>query len=247
MKNEVTIKPGCKVSVVGDSISTYEGYNPEDYLVYYTGSQLKRYGMTDVRDTWWMRVIDALGGELCVNNSYSGSTVSGDAFPSSCCEERCSSLGRSALADGEDVARSADTVPTDGTSPDLILIYMGTNDREFIVDIGFDTPDDLESFYGSYRTMLRRMKKHYPDAVIACGTLPLGKCEGCRTVGYNITWQNPDYNNAIRRAAEEEGCVLCDLESVGERYESPDFAHPTREGHATLADLWLRFLLPLTR
>ena len=236
MHSNPTIKLGCKVSIMGDSISTYEGYIPIGYLGYYAGSQLKKYGLTNVHDTWWMRVIDALGGELCENNSYSGSTVSGMYFPAACCEERCALLGRNASAE-----ESADAMST----PDLILIYMGTNDRGFLVDIGFDTPDDVESFYGSYRTMLRRIKKNYPQAVIACATLPLGKLEGCKTVGCNITWQNPDYNNAIRKAVNEEACLLCDLESTGERYESPDFAHPTQCGHATLADLWLRFLLPL--
>ncbi len=173
MNDEIIIRSGCKVSVVGDSISTYDGYIPEGYLGYYAGCQIKDYGLTDVHDTWWMRIIDALGGELCVNNSYSGSEVSGANFPSSSCEERCSSLGRSSLT--ADDARHVAEVSQQDILLDLILIHMGTNDRLYGLPVGLDSPDDSERFYGSYRMMLRRIKGHYPKAIIACATLPLAK------------------------------------------------------------------------
>ncbi len=66
-----------KISILGDSISTYVGYNPYGYHVYYRDDRLYDNDITSVNDTWWKQVIDAIGGELCINNSYSGSCVAG--------------------------------------------------------------------------------------------------------------------------------------------------------------------------
>lgn len=78
MENE----PKYKISIVGDSISTYEGFNPYGYPVYYKDDRAYDNEISSVDDTWWKQVIDAVDGELCVNNSFSGSLVAG-AFESS--------------------------------------------------------------------------------------------------------------------------------------------------------------------
>ena len=82
-------KANYKISIMGDSISTYEGYNPPHYHVYYTLQMAKANGLQSVKDTWWQQVIDGLGGELCVNNSYSGSVVAGMGVKPACSEQRC--------------------------------------------------------------------------------------------------------------------------------------------------------------
>ena len=76
------------VSILGDSISTYSGYNPKEYAVYYDEEMQKRNGLNSVYDTWWAKVNQSLCAYLCVNNSYSGSEVSGQKFPAGCCRER---------------------------------------------------------------------------------------------------------------------------------------------------------------
>ena len=50
-----------------------------------------------MEDTWWDKVIGFFGGELLVNNSWSGSRVtklpsSTTLFPSGCSDERTSAL-----------------------------------------------------------------------------------------------------------------------------------------------------------
>ena len=50
------------------------------------------------------------------------------------------------------------------------------------------------------------------------------------------------YNDTIRLAVKEEGCLLADLAMSGERYETLDYCHPTKEGHRTIAKLWLNCL-----
>ena len=49
----------------------------------------------NMNDTWWGKVIDFFGGELLVNNSWSGSRVRSrrkNSFPSGCSDERTSYL-----------------------------------------------------------------------------------------------------------------------------------------------------------
>ena len=105
------------VSIVGDSISTYEGYNPKGYSVFYDEYMQKQNGLKSVYDTWWAKVNQALHAYLCVNNSYSGSKVSGKSFPSGWSDERLLNLN------------------TEKYSPDIILVYLGTNDYGYGVKI----------------------------------------------------------------------------------------------------------------
>lgn len=64
-----------KFSILGDSISTLEGYNPHGYRVFHEGQTCQRTGVSRIENTWWGKVIHALDGELLVNNSWSGSRV----------------------------------------------------------------------------------------------------------------------------------------------------------------------------
>ena len=47
-------------SIFGDSISTFEGSNPDDYNVFYNSEMKIRTGIVREVDTWWGRVIDFL-------------------------------------------------------------------------------------------------------------------------------------------------------------------------------------------
>ena len=59
----------AKICLIGDSISTYQGYVPEGFLYYYP------HGAIDsVEKTYWWMVNNQLGSEI-QNLSYSGSTV----------------------------------------------------------------------------------------------------------------------------------------------------------------------------
>lgn len=210
-----------KISLLGDSISTYPGYQPDRY-VYYRGERLSDNGLESEKDTWWMQVVEALGGELCVNNSVSGSTVAGAFFPSACSDERCSALGTK-------------------EAPDVILIYMGTNDRGLAVPLGTEEPKNPNGFYGAYRFMLQKINKNYPAAKIVCATLPMGCLRGQPMPEFDrVMRKGMRYSDAIAKAAAEEGCILADIAAFGKRYETLDFCHPTREGHKTLAELWLQ-------
>ena len=218
------IKSTCKISIVGDSISTYIGFNPYNYPVYYKDDRAYENGIESVEDTWWQQVINDVGGELCINNSYSGSLVSGEFESSACSAERCSTLH-------SDI------------KPDVILIYIGTNDRGFEIDVGVESPHDTKKFYGAYRAMLRQLKANYPSSKIICATLLMGKLKDTVNLAYDRFMREDDrYNEAIRLAVKEEGCQLADIARSGERYETLDYCHPTKCGHKLIAKLWFEAL-----
>lgn len=109
---------GKQFSVLGDSISTLEGYNPHGYNVFFTGENCQKSDVSDVDDTWWGHVISFCGGELLVNNSLSGSRVTklpgrDSLFPSGCSDERTNRLhiGNSVIdAEGQYLSRKGKEV-----------------------------------------------------------------------------------------------------------------------------------------
>lgn len=216
------------ISIVGDSISTFENANPPGYAVYYDPLNQVRLGINNQDDTWWGRVIKESGVHLCINNSYSGSRVTRDFFPNSCSVERTASLH------------------DDNIKPDLILIYMGCNDFYYceLVNHRPDSYDKTKFFHYCYQLMLKRIKANYPDAKIVCGTLMKSFEVGSdwkfseNRDGTNIE----EYNDAIRKAVKEEGVYLADLASFSATYETKDRAHPTFSGHALMAELWMKCL-----
>ena len=54
-------------SILGDSISTLAGYNPQGYEVFYKWDKMLQAGIFEAKDTWWGKVIDELGGKLLIN------------------------------------------------------------------------------------------------------------------------------------------------------------------------------------
>ena len=96
-------------SVLGDSISTLQGWVPEGWRVHYEG-EVRIAGVEHPRDTWWGRVIFELGGRLVANSSFSGSMVDGFGFPAGISDERI------------------DALAAEGVLPDVVLVYSGIND-----------------------------------------------------------------------------------------------------------------------
>ena len=85
-----------RISILGDSISTFAGYTPKDSVFYDSYVQWET-GVKTVEDTWWMQVIRAFDAELGINNSVAGSMVSGNLSTSAMAEERIQALGENGL------------------------------------------------------------------------------------------------------------------------------------------------------
>lgn len=217
-------------SVVGDSISTLEGYIPEGYALYYDENNRRAAGVHSPADTWWGQVIDHFGGRLLVNNSWSGSTVSYHAefTPGSFAQldSRMSLLGR------------------DGIAPDVVMIYMGVNDWASGTAIfpGEGVTEE-ESFDGSYRIMLRKIKKYCPDAEIWCITPAVSTMRGDPSFEFPYFLGGrhlSEYVDTIKRVAREENCAVLDINDNDEIVEAIDGIHPDSEGMKTMSRAIIR-------
>ena len=218
-------------SIIGDSISTLSGFNPENYAVFFSLSACFIANITGPEDTWWWQVINHFGGELLVNNSFSGSQAAqlkgrNVLFPSACAEERTGGLH------------------SDDRKPDIIIIYIGTNDwGRGVCPYADKTENPLESFEGGYGKMLADVKKNYPEAEIYVCTLPKAykrtKPDFCVSDIINC-YSIAEYNGIIRKKAVEFSCRLLDLASYGVPYDSIDGGHPSNIGMKTLSELMIK-------
>ena len=230
----------CIISILGDSISTFAGYIPVA-----DGKNLahrKRYPqdnlLTDVNETWWMRIINEQEARLGINDSWAGSTV-GNVFD-----------GKSGDM-GEDAAMASMTrISNLGSNgaPDLILFYGGTNDigRKLypIGELSCDEMDAMideadlkrtkwDSLSAAYISALVRMKKLYPNAEILA-ILP----------GFVVSAYSPEtldnVNRQLIRICERLGVKYADLRSDGitpsnAKNYLPDKLHPNSEGMKLIA------------
>ena len=139
------------VSVLGDSYSTFEGYlTPSTNEVwYYLKHAANQTDVESVTQTWWHQLIRKNGWRLCVNNSYSGSTICNTGY------------------DGNDYSGRSFTTRMDNLGcPDIIFIFGATNDSWCGAPIGdyqYDgiRPDQLWQFRPALAYLLAWMKDRY--------------------------------------------------------------------------------------
>lgn len=224
---------GKQFSILGDSISTLIGYNPRGYNVFFNEENSQKANINDMNDTWWGKLIKFYGGELLVNNSWSGSRVtklpqSSNLFPSGCSMERTNGLH------------------IDDVKPDVIIVYLGFNDWANGVTVqseqGHLKPLN-EYFDFAYISMIQNLKKNYPDAEIWCCTLNTTFMSNNPSFKFPYSYGNThieDYNNLIAMVAREHNCKLLDLYKYRLSNDTIDGSHPNEKGMSTLAALMIR-------
>lgn len=200
-----------KVSILGDSISTFDGWIPEGYACYFPMSG----DVTEVEQTWWQIALQNTGMELCVNGSSSGSTCVGDSTSADDCRYGCGDY------------RIGDLIGANGCFPDVIIVYMGTNDFMKAVPLGDNdgtqTVEEgvIENFSDAYCLMLDKLIASYPNAEIYCCNLPAMGVWGPESGPVFVPFVNSleltpaDYGKQIAIIAEAKGCQLIDLQNCG--------------------------------
>ncbi|WP_080801388.1 SGNH/GDSL hydrolase family protein [Arabiibacter massiliensis] len=233
-----------RISILGDSISTFQGCNPEGFRVFYEGERRAATGVKLPTDTWWAQVLAALGAKPLRVGAFSGSMVEGAGFPAGNSQQRVEALAK------------------DGVAPDGVLVFIGINDYGWggaeaqaagrgnalpeCLDVesvpertaGLAPADAAERFGAAYSQMLARIREAYPQAEVWCCTLCPGRVAGSErsTFAYNLRGVHFDsYNDAIREAARANGCKVTDIRALGRDYEALDGTHPTARGMRQLA------------
>lgn len=162
---------GLYVSMLGDSISTFAGYIPPENVTYYSGSN---YGVTNVKQMWWYKAINIIGGKPLIMDNWSGSCVASDvrtptqsnSYLAMSDESRCQRLHAyvQGTSSDYDLVVTADNISDIRTSPfldaytpqvgdyvkrinpDIILCTGGGNDYSYNCQLGtWDGHSDLDS------------------------------------------------------------------------------------------------------
>ena len=119
---------GLYVSLLGDSISSLQGYVPAGNQTYYgpsKGSEYQR-SIYEPEQMWWYQIISTLGGTPLIIDAWSGSSVTqggGDTGTVAMCDvSRCQNLHawvQTTVDDPEAVEVTADNIGSMRTSPFL--------------------------------------------------------------------------------------------------------------------------------
>ena len=195
---------GKTFSVLGDSISSFQGYVPEGYAYHYPAGSVQAVG-----DMWWGKLAAETGMTLDVNNSYSGSPL-------------CETGSLTERPRGASAERMANL----GTSPDYIIVFMGTNDfnQEAAVGtykIGDTFPDNINNFRNALAVAMNGIQANYPNAKLLVCNVP--ECYPARladTATASPFWTNSttgtiaNLNNAIDEICKEFGAEVVDLRRI---------------------------------
>ena len=140
-----------KVSVLGDSYSTFVGIIPSNYSSFYPND---RNDVTKIEQTWWSLYVKVKGYALEKNDSWGGTTICGTGYGGmnssySNFISRVDSLG----------------------NPDIIFVFGGTNDAWANSPMGEYqysdwTKDDCKYFRPALACLIDMLQKRYAQAEI---------------------------------------------------------------------------------
>lgn len=230
---------GMKLSILGDSISTFSGYIPTGYTNYYP-----RWGLSDVNQTWWKMLMNETGLELLVNASSGGTSVCGNSSSTTDAAAGCSTKRVNDLSDGSE-------------NPDIVICFIGINDfsHRYTESINWtykplgdyigvtSIPEDstnVDEFGKAYGLMLYKiMSKYKSSKVYACSILETTHVQKEASAGFPANngggFTVSQYNARIKTLCENLGANFIDLHSCGINYWNlSDFTgdglHPNPSG-----------------
>ena len=221
---------GKKLSVMGDSISTFNGKIPSGNAYQYPNGDV-----TTFNDTWVGQLLTETGMSLEKLESFAGSRVTTTG----------------SLADGSHFVD--DKRLNNLGNPDVIIVYGGTNDlfQTNPPEVGeipnyFTTPlntFDKSKFASAYLYLLMKLKEKYPDAKIYC----------CNITDYTrdiptAYWENANgmskqkMGEIISKCCDIVGATYIDLMKNGmtwynySKYSYDNNLHPNKLGMKLIAD-----------
>ena len=237
-----------KFAIVGDSISTYNGWLPSSKSGYSGSTYATYYPHTggDVQSAtqiWWYKLLVKLGitpskWDNINVVSWSGSTVCGDSTSTTNAKPGCSDK------------RIAD-IGLDGFAPDIIIVFISCNDWGLDYALGtwqvsdaIPAEGNITKARAAYALMLHKIHTAYPKARVFCCTI-LDDIKRDRDTGWPSNNNNGvtthQWNQNIKEIAEAFGCDIIDMHACGINYQNiaslvvDEGLHPNDEGHTMMA------------
>ena len=191
-----------KVSILGDSYSTYGGHvSPDWNFAWYNGSDGgDKVGHNDVKSvdqTWWRLLCKEKGYTIEKNNSFSGSTVCYTGY------------GKNDYSDRAFITRMCNL-----GNPDIILVFGGTNDSWAKSPVGSYQHEgwlrkDLYAFRPAFCYMIHYLKQNYPSA---------------RIINICNSELSPEVTETEARVCEYYGVTNVQLHDVDKQWGHPSVA-----------------------
>ncbi|RHB84887.1 SGNH/GDSL hydrolase family protein [Streptococcus lutetiensis] len=206
---------GKKLGIIGDSISTYNGHIPTGYEPYYPA-----YDVTSVDSTWWKQLINNTGMELCVNASWSGSTITGD---------QDNTTGFVGCSDARVNALTA----SNGDAPDIIIVYIGINDfgknngavcGNYRGKTAISQERNVTSISDAFGILLSKLQTKYPKAKIFVSRIMPERYAGSMSESHVAGFPNinpsdnvslPAFNEQIEEIASAFNCPVIPMDKAG--------------------------------
>lgn len=201
------------IMIFGDSYSTYEGHIPAGYAVYYSGHRDDPPDVSDVKNTWWGRLIAETDSTLVQNNSWSGSTIGYTGYNNSDCSHSSSFIYRfeKLLAEGFFEEHKIDRLFVfGGTNDSWSNAPLGEGDKEVIEE------NDLFCVLPAIKHFIARLADKLPDTKLVV----IGNCD----IKSEIT-------EALALAAERAGATYVGLFGIDKVN-----GHPTELGMEQIKD-----------
>ena len=148
------------LAILGDSYSTYYGFIPADYEAWYQpGNNSESNDVTAPEQTWWWQLCQAGQLQLVANCSYSGSTV---------CNTGYFGLNESKTSF---ITRMQRELSSSLNSPDILLVFGGTNDYWAGSPIAYEKytdwiAEDLNAFAPAFCYMMDYLSKTHSSSKI---------------------------------------------------------------------------------
>ena len=207
-----------RISILGDSYSTYEGWlTPDTNAVWYADAGRERHqkgnDVQKVSQTWWYTVVNQPNARLELNNSYSGSTVCNTGY------------NKADFSDRSFITRS----PYLG-EPDVIFVFGATNDSWSGAPVGKYmyggwTKEALYCFRPAMSKLLADMKTNYPSA---------------RIIFILNTELRDEINSSVLTICRHYDIPCLVLTDIDKQQ-----GHPSQQGMKQIADQVLRFCAEL--
>lgn len=196
------------LSVLGDSISTYYGYEDD---AYYGPQGTDAQYIIDESGMWWAIYANDNNYKVGWDESVGGGCIAGDTFG-------IPDTAYTSMVRIKNLSYNGE--------PDIIAIYGGMNDA-WIVNSSYN------EFYSNYKILIKRISKQYPNSTIILLTPFLYAAKGAEEMNSRIQM----YIDAIHKVANQYGLYCVDTDDVlsFDDFEHVGY-HPNETGMQRIAD-----------